>query len=57
MKIAIISDDGKTISAHFGRAQYYLVIAIENNKETHPEIRPKMGHAQFSGEPHEHDPS
>ena len=26
MKIAIVTDDGKTISAHFGRAQGFLVV-------------------------------
>ncbi len=52
MKIAIITDDGKTISPHFGRAQYYLVVTLENGKEVSREMRPKLGHAQFSGEPH-----
>jgi predicted Fe-Mo cluster-binding NifX family protein len=52
MKIAIITDDGKTISPHFGRALYYLVVNFNNGKETHREIRPKIGHAQFANEPH-----
>ena len=30
MKIAIITDDGKTISQHFGRANYYAVVTIDN---------------------------
>jgi len=29
MKIAVITDDGKTISQHFGRSPYYLVLTIE----------------------------
>jgi len=32
MKIAVISDDGKTISRHFGRAPYYLVLTVEDGK-------------------------
>jgi predicted Fe-Mo cluster-binding NifX family protein len=31
MKIAIVSDDGMTISQHFGRATYYVVVSVENN--------------------------
>ena len=32
MKIAFVSDDHTTISAHFGRAQYYEVFTIESGK-------------------------
>jgi predicted Fe-Mo cluster-binding NifX family protein len=32
MKIAAITDDGKTISQHFGRAPYYLVVTVENGQ-------------------------
>lgn len=56
MKIAAITDDGKTISRHFGRAQYYLVATVENGAITHREMRPKMGHAQFADQPHEDAP-
>jgi transcriptional regulator with XRE-family HTH domain/predicted Fe-Mo cluster-binding NifX family protein len=52
MKIAVITDDGKTISQHFGRAAYYLVLTIEEGKVVQREMRPKMGHSQFSGENH-----
>jgi predicted Fe-Mo cluster-binding NifX family protein len=41
MKIAVITDDMKTISAHFGRAQYYLVFTVENGKIIAPESHPK----------------
>ena len=37
MKIAFITDDEKTISQHFGRAPYYLVITVEDGKETNRE--------------------
>ena len=52
MKIAIITDDGKTISQHFGRAPFYLVMTIEDGKITNREMRDKMGHNQFNTQPH-----
>jgi predicted Fe-Mo cluster-binding NifX family protein len=53
-KIALVTDDRSTISAHFGRAQYYEVVTIENGGITHRETRDKMGHHSFAGEQHEH---
>ncbi len=50
MKIAVITDDGKKISQHFGRAPYYLVLSIEAGKVVNKELRDKMGHTQFSGQ-------
>ncbi|HEX9896313.1 MAG TPA: DUF134 domain-containing protein [Dehalococcoidales bacterium] len=44
MKIAVVTDDGKTICQHFGRAQYYSVITIENGKVKSRERRSKAGH-------------
>ena len=58
MKIAVITDDGKTISQHFGRAPYYMVFSIEDGKIIHREMRDKMGHNQFSAigpEEHHHE--
>ncbi len=57
MKIAFITDDGKTISRHFGRAGHYLVVEIENGEEVSREMRDKLGHQNFtqSGEHHDHD--
>lgn len=52
MKIAAVSDDGVTISRHFGRAQYYVVVTIEDGKIVAREMRDKPGHAQFAGEHH-----
>lgn len=52
MKIAVITEDGKTISQHFGRARYYLVLTIEEGKIVGREMRDKMGHNQFSTQPH-----
>jgi predicted Fe-Mo cluster-binding NifX family protein len=53
MKIAAITEDGKTISQHFGRAPYYLVTTVENGQIVNQELREKLGHAQFASEPHE----
>ena len=55
MKIAFITDDGKTISQHFGRAPYYLVIEVEEGVVKGQELRDKLGHRQFSDEGHHHD--
>jgi len=52
MKIAAVSDDGTTISQHFGRAPFYVVVAVEDGRIVSREKRDKLGHAQFAGEPH-----
>jgi predicted Fe-Mo cluster-binding NifX family protein len=52
MKIAVITDDGKAISQHFGRASYYMVLTIEDGKISTRELRSKLGHNQFSGGEH-----
>jgi predicted Fe-Mo cluster-binding NifX family protein len=54
MKIAVVSDDGTTISQHFGRATLYIVFTVENGKVLNKEQREKMGHRHFaSSESHE----
>lgn len=53
MKIAAITDDGKTISQHFGRADYYQVITIENGQPAGTELREKLSHSHLSGQHHE----
>jgi predicted Fe-Mo cluster-binding NifX family protein len=53
MKIAAITDDGKTISQHFGRAPYYLVVTVEDGQIVERELRDKLGHAHFVNQPHE----
>lgn len=67
MKIAVITEDERTISQHFGRAPYYVVVTIENGQIIARERRDKLGHAHFSnesqahvhqpGEPHGFDPA
>ena len=51
-KVAAITDDGKTISQHFGRAQYYLVATVENGQIVKRELRNKLGHTHFANQPH-----
>jgi len=52
MKIAAISEDGTTISQHFGRAPLYVVVTVENGKIVSKEKRDKAGHHTFSGGQH-----
>jgi len=54
MKIAAVSDDGKTISMHFGHARHFVVSTVENGQVVSREIRPKAAHGH--GERHEHGP-
>ena len=52
MKIAAISDDGVSISQHFGRAEYYVVVTVEEGQVTASETRPKAGHQTFAAQGH-----
>lgn len=52
MKVAAITEDGKTISQHFGRARFYLVLTIEEGKVVNREMREKMGHTHFQEQTH-----
>jgi len=48
MKIAVISEDGTTISQHFGRAPLYVVVTVEDGKVVSKETRDKTGHHTFA---------
>jgi predicted Fe-Mo cluster-binding NifX family protein len=48
MKIAVISEDGNTISQHFGRAPLYVVVTVEDGKIVNKETRNKTGHHTFA---------
>jgi predicted Fe-Mo cluster-binding NifX family protein len=52
VKIAAVSEDGVTISEHFGRAPFYVVITVEEGKIVSRETRDKMGHDQLASESH-----
>jgi predicted Fe-Mo cluster-binding NifX family protein len=62
-KIAAVTDDGETISRHFGRAGQYAVISVVNNRVVGRELRPKAGHhgnhqkVQVAGDSHSHEHS
>ncbi|HUT16369.1 MAG TPA: NifB/NifX family molybdenum-iron cluster-binding protein [Anaerolineae bacterium] len=57
-KIAAVTDDGTTISQHFGRATYYAVLTVEDGKIIKREMRDKLGHGHFAGqEKHESEGS
>ena len=50
MKIAVVTDDGKTICQHLGRALYYTVVTVENGKVMGKEQRNKAGHHMAGAE-------
>ena len=45
--IAIATDDGTTVSSHFGRARFYEVLNFSDGKVTKRERREKAGHHSF----------
>ncbi len=63
MKIAVVSEDRKTVSQHFGRAPYYVVLTVDGDKVIGSEIRSKAGHhdagghhgTEHAGQPHGFD--
>ena len=44
LKIAVPTDDGETISRHFGQAIQFRVLTLENNQVIHSELRLKASH-------------
>jgi predicted Fe-Mo cluster-binding NifX family protein len=52
MKIAAISEEGTSISQHFGRAPYYVVSTVEDGKVVKIEKRDKAGHYTFAAGQH-----
>jgi predicted Fe-Mo cluster-binding NifX family protein len=57
VKIAAVSEDGVTISQHFGRAPFYIVLTMHEGQIIEREKRAKLGHKHFAGEPHEPETS
>ena len=55
MKIAAVSEDGNTISQHFGRAPLYIVVTVENGAIVAREKRDKLGHTHFASEANSHE--
>jgi predicted Fe-Mo cluster-binding NifX family protein len=54
LKIAVVTDDEKTISQHFGRAMYYIVYDVKDGVVKGSEMRSKAAH-HAGGEPHQHE--
>jgi predicted Fe-Mo cluster-binding NifX family protein len=54
IKIAFPTEDGKTISRHFGQAPLFVVATIQPDGSTEFEQREKYSHAHHP-EPHEHE--
>ncbi len=55
MKIAVVTNDGQTISQHFGRAPYYAIFTVENGEIINKEMR-QRGTGHFAqGQTHEHE--
>jgi predicted Fe-Mo cluster-binding NifX family protein len=54
MKLAVVTDDGNTVSKHFGWAPYYQVFSVEGNKIISQEKRDKAGHHNLGGHHEEH---
>jgi len=53
MKIAIVTDNEKTISQHFGRARGFVVLTLKNGRVAHRETRQRTGGCD--GHEHSHD--
>lgn len=54
VKIAVVTDDGQTISAHFGRAKYYQFYTLVDGKITAEEQAEKPSH-HHGHDHHDHD--
>jgi predicted Fe-Mo cluster-binding NifX family protein len=55
MKIAVVTDDGLTISRHFGRARMYAVLTVEDGAVVSRELRDKPT-PHWRGGGHREDP-
>lgn len=54
-KIAFPTDDGQTISQHFGMASYFVVASLPDGQEPAFEQRPKAHHSSHDHSHGEHD--
>jgi len=57
MKLAIVTDDGRTVAQHFGRAAYYLVLELADGEVKDHEFRrraPCGGHDHHGHDHHDH---
>ena len=52
MKIGIVTDDGNSVSPHFGMAKNYLVVEVEGMDIKGKEMRSKVSHQPGRGTAH-----
>ena len=57
MKIAFASDDGQSVSQHFGHAKKYVVVSIEEGRISGSEVREKPGHIHAANTTHQEEQS
>jgi predicted Fe-Mo cluster-binding NifX family protein len=61
MKIAFATNDGNTVSQHFGRSRFFKIYTIKENKISNEELRERhtghhaQGHINEHEHVHEHD--
>ena len=59
IKIAAATENGETLSSHFGRAPQYLVYSVEAGEISSVDTRQKPHHGEHAahdhGQPHAHD--
>ncbi len=48
MKIAAVTENGTTLSQHFGRAPLYVVLTVKDGEIISKETRAKAGHSTFA---------
>ncbi len=51
-KVAVVSDDLKTVSPHFGMARHYIVYEVDKGRVFGKEVRDKPGHGAGMHEHH-----
>ncbi len=55
LRIAVPTEDGERISAHFGQAPRYVVFIVEDGRIVRREERPKAHHSHHDHGHHHHD--
>ncbi len=57
MKIALVTNDGETVSQHFGRSRYYKIYTVDDKKITNTEMRERgTGHFAPQAQPVHDEP-
>ncbi|ABS61290.1 NifB/NifX family molybdenum-iron cluster-binding protein [Fervidobacterium nodosum] len=54
VRIAIPTDDGKTVASHFGRAEYFVIVEIEGDKELSRKLSENLHARGHHGGEHNH---